>query len=992
MAFQRLSKDEARAALAVLVEEYRAQATTIDAAGAQYSEAQLRLDFLDKFLRIFGWDVNNDDGKPQGLRDVVVERTLTEEGASGRPDYRLRVDGRDRIPLEAKKPAVQLSTSAASATQARSYGFTLQRPAAILSNFAETVIYDTTLPPEDGDGPDVAVLPGCRFGWGEYVERFDELWEHLSYEVVASEKFYEVYEYTEPPRGQSAFDQTFLAHFRDWRLRLAQMIADENPTLEAADVGRRTQRLLNALLFLRVCEDRNIGKYKDLLAAANDAKLVEEFEAADKVFNAGLFSVLQNTAVSTKTLKSVVSAMYWPQSKFAYALLDADTLSAVYEQYLAERVVFDPIRRVLLQAKPELTHSGGVVPTPLDVVNYLLDDALAAVAPAGTLSADLSLLDPALGSGIFPVEGLKRLILMAEAAGETVDLARRAELALRHIYGVDIDGEAVEVAKLSLLLVVLGEDFVDVRTQRSVLPDLSKNLQVGNSLVGTDFDKLMPVDAAIPEIRAEVAPFDWKTAFPAVLAAGGFSIVIGNPPYVRIQVLKDHLRKQLDYFQDPRAKYKSTQGSFDQYMLFMERALALVAADGVVALVVKNSLVTSPSAAPLREALAARLRKLVHFGSQQIFPGRSTYACLVIASGSDRTADVDLLLVHDVETWLDDAAGVESITVDRAELDGAPWLMASAGAAAVYAKMDAVAVARLGDPGWVQVFVGVQTSADDVFYVRVVEDDGVSALIKIKDDTGRVWKIERGLIKKVIRDRPLAPYGGEPESDYVAIFPYEVAAPAPGRVRGRATLYSRGDLEARFPRALNYLEAHESRLRKRSISPDPGEAFWAYGRSQSLVKMDETKIINRTLSVSPQYVPDESGLVIPGGGDGGPYTLLRPEPGCPLTPEAVIALLSHPIVDAYIAARSKEYRGAYVVHRKATLEPVPVPPLSTADITELTQKVRELQQAEVRLRTEADEKIIAALTGRRTVLIEAVNEIILGAFGLGPDDVVAVTG
>lgn len=978
-------------AMTSLVEEYRAQSASVEAAGTLYSEAQVRLDFVDKMLRIFGWDVDNDDSKQQGARDVVVELTLGEEGSTGRPDYRLRVDGRDRLPVEAKKPSVRLAASPASATQARSYGFTLQRPAAVLTNFSELVLYDTSIEPAQGDGADVAVIPNCRFGWQEYVSRFDELWQRISFEYVSSDRFYEIYQYTEPPRGQSPFDITFLAHFRAWRLVLAQSIADRNSHLTPAEVGRRTQRLLNALLFIRVCEDRNIGRYKDLLAAAEDSKILEEFERADKVFNAGLFSVLRDTTVSAADLRAVVKEMYWPQSKFAYALLQAGTLSAVYEQYLAERVAADPSGKVWLEPKPELTHSGGVVPTPLDVVENLLDACLGRELRAGAApSQNLTVLDPACGSGVFLVEALARLISAAEAADEVVDLRRRATLAVQHLFGVDVDGEAVEVAKLSILLSVLGDDFVDVRTESDVLPDLAKNLRVGNSLIGPDFDTLLADQAAIPEVRADVAPFDWNAAFPSELTSGGFTCIVGNPPYVRIQVLADHLPVQLRYFQHPRVRYVSAQGSFDEYMLFMEKAIELLAADGTLALIVKSTLVTSPSAAPLRELLGQKIIKLVHFGSQQIFPGRQTYACLLIASGQDQSDPVQLQLVHDLDAWRKGLGGAITSLAERDQFIGAPWVMASAAAAAVYAKMDSVAVAHLGDPGWVSIFVGVQTSADDVFYLKLVDDDKISPLIKVADRNGKVWAVERDISRPAIRDRQLTPYGAEPESDFIALFPYDLEAAGPGRVRGKATLLSEAALTSRYPQALKYFQANETRLRARSISPDPGPAYWAYGRSQNLTKMDGPKIINRTLSVTPQYVPDGRGFIVPGGGDGGPYTLLRAAPSCPLTPEVVIALLSHPLVDAYIAARSKEYRGAYVVHRKATLKPVPVPPLASSQIIEITSKIQEMQRAELRLRTEADGKIAVSLRDRRSALAEQVNDVILNAYGLTAHDLASL--
>ncbi len=95
--------------------------------------------------------------------------------------------------------------------------------------------------------------------------------------------------------------------------------------------GRRTQLLLNALLFLRVCEDRNINRYEELLRSAQDDTLMDTFRSADRVFNAGLFDVLTSTTCSGSVLTGVVREMYWPRGRFAFGVLRPDILAEVYE-------------------------------------------------------------------------------------------------------------------------------------------------------------------------------------------------------------------------------------------------------------------------------------------------------------------------------------------------------------------------------------------------------------------------------------------------------------------------------------------------------------------------------------------------------------------------------------------------------------------------------------------------------------------------------------
>lgn len=675
------------------MDRYRIEADRLERADAGYPEAQARLDYIDKFLIILGWDVHNDEGKPQHRRDVVVEKPNSKEstGGASRPDYRLRPDGVDRLTVEAKKPSVNLSSSGDASVQARSYGWSLGLPAAALTNFAETVIFDAEIEPEVGDGPEVAVRPGGRFSVGDYIDRFDELWDLLSYESLASDRFDEVYEYTAPPRGQSAFDRSFLEQFRKLRKMAAQAIADGNPSLGAAEVGRRTQRLLNALLFLRVCEDRDLDKYERLVEAADSNELKALFQQSDRTFNAGLFTVLNDTRIDPQILARIVHELYWPRSKFAFGILQPDTLAAVYEQFLAERVELDGARQVSLVQKPEVVHAGGVVPTPQFVVDALLDGSLAPKVVPQWGAEQPKFLGPACGSGVFEVSALRRIVEILENAGHVVDLAERARIAKSSIFAVDIDPEAVEVTRLSLLLTILGEEDIDITVTRSLLPDLSSNIVCGNFIVGTDFDALLPSVAAIAARRATVAPFDPIAAFAGVFSLGGFDVIAANPPYVRIQVLAEIFPDQLAYFQDPRSGFVSAQSyNFDEYMLFIEKAIGLLAMGGQLAFIVPNRITNALASASIRKQIGPRLNRLVHFGELQVFPDRTTYTALLFI-GDPTTDPATLELVHSLNGFESGVAG-EVMSVDRSELGEHPWPVATQADKAVFDKMEAAAI------------------------------------------------------------------------------------------------------------------------------------------------------------------------------------------------------------------------------------------------------------------------------------------------------------
>lgn len=966
-----------------LVATYRTQAEHVEQSGSRYNEATVRVDFIDRFLIILGWDVHNDDGLVQHQRGVVVERSGdAEDAVIGRPDYRLRINGQDRLPVEAKKPSIRVSSSDRSALQARSYGWSLSLPAAMLTNFSETVIFDATITPEQGDTASVAAIPGCHFRFEEYVNRFDELWQRLSYETLSTDMFYDVYDYETPPRGESPFDRTFLSEFRRWRQLFSADIAAQNPGLNAAEVGRRTQRVLNALLFLRVCEDRDIARYEALLDSAAAHEVVSAFRKADQTFNAGLFKVLDEpTVVSPEALLQIIKEMYWPKTKFAFGVLEPAILAELYEQYLAERVEISESRQTRLVEKPELTHAGGVVTTPGWIVDELVEGGLdPLLSEGGSIPEGLTVLDPACGSGVFLVAVLNRLIAVQESGGSPLHLLDRAELVRRHVFGMDIDAEAVEVARLSLLLLVLGDDHIDASSSSHLLPDLSTNVRVGNSIVSDNFDRLMPDAAGIVERRAAVAPTNQRRAFAPVFGHGGFSLIIGNPPYIRIQTLAEFMPDQLAYFQHAGSGLESSQTlNFDVYLLFIERALDMLRSGGRLAFIVPNRLTVHTAAAPVRAKLAPRIERLVHFGEHQIFPKRSTYTCLIFAGDAIEEPAV-FCMVNDVNEWRYSKTSTQG-NPDRSSLDGSPWLLASSERNEILEILERNKIASLGDPGWVDIFVGTQTSADDVFYIHTDGSADANGLVAFTDKWGAAWKIEREILRPAAKKRRIQPYDSSIVPDQFGIFPYVVEEGAGIKAASRARLYSESEMNHRFPMAFEYLTAHRDKLTARSVTP-AGQDFWAYGRSQSLTKLDEPKIIVRVMSLSPCYALDDDSLLVPGGGDGGPYYLMRPEPECPYSREVILALMSHPAIDAHIDSHGKRYRGSYIVHTKRFMSQIPVPSLNDADTTAITAKVRELTKNTVRLRSETDTVVAASLLSRQDTLRAEVEGIISSAFGL----------
>lgn len=257
-------------------------------------------------------------------------------------------------------------------------------------------------------------------------------------------------------------------------------------------------------------------------------------------------------------------------------MISAHILGQVYEQFLG-KVVRLSGKQAIIEEKPEVKKAGGVYYTPAYIVQYIVEGTLGKLlkgrSPIQVSGTDkrrkdppLTVLDPACGSGSFLIQAYQYLLdcyrdgyiadgpgkhargkapkLYQSARGEwRLTIAERRRILLTHIYGVDIDPQAVEVTKLSLLLRVLeGESGDQLGRQMNLfniraLPDLASNIKCGNSLIGPEFYKVRPLSLGVPEIVERINAFDWHGEFGTILDNGGFSAVIGNPPY----------RRELDY-------------------------------------------------------------------------------------------------------------------------------------------------------------------------------------------------------------------------------------------------------------------------------------------------------------------------------------------------------------------------------------------------------------------------------------------------------------
>ena len=485
-------------------------------------------------------------------------------------------------------------------------------------------------------------------------------------------------------------------------------------------------------------------------------------------------------------------------------MLPAEILGQIYEQFLGKVIRLDEGHNALVEDKPEVKKAGGVKYTPAYIVEYIVQNTIAPLLEGKTMqeAANLRVLDPACGSGSFLIVAyqhlldwhkewyiqnlvplmesgrmaeIRRLLPAAPATksrkGRSLELpvyqgkgeewklttAERKRILLNNIFGVDIDRQAVEVTKLSLLLKVLeGENEETISKQLKLfaeraLPDLSRNIKCGNSLVGWDILKDNP--GLSGEEIARINPFDWEREFPEVFLKDGFDVVIGNPPYVR----QEGLGEFKGYFQK---HYKVYHGTADLYTYFVERGVSLLREAGIFSYIVANKWMRANYGAPLRRWLKEQcMEEIIDFGDLQVFQGATTYPCIMrIKKSAPKTSfDVTQVKTQDFRD-LGEYVREDHYSMNQKALEDNGWSLADERTQSLLDKIKSKGV-TLGEYVGGKIYYGIKTGLNEAF---VIDEVTRARLITEDPKSGE-------LIKPFLAGRDIKRYE-QPKSDKYLIF------------------------------------------------------------------------------------------------------------------------------------------------------------------------------------------------------------------------------
>lgn len=596
-----MSKEQAKATIEKLVERFTEHFSAYHE--ADYNEAKTRQDFINPFFKALGWDVDNENGISEAYREVIYEDKVVVRGKAKAPDYGFRLMGQGKKRLfyvEAKKPSVSLKANKDAAYQLRRYGSSAQAPISILTNFEDFYVYDCSKVPNQNDSASVSRLK--HISYVDYVKEFDFIYDTFSHEAVTKGRFDKFVQSDANKKGSQTLDKEFVQSLDTWRKYLATSIALNNKKINDDELNFCVQLIIDRLIFLRFCEDRAVEPYGQLQGAAGKANaysnLFELFEQADDKYNSGLFDfekdqLTAGLKIDNKVIKNIVDDLYFPQCRYEFSVMPVEVLGNAYEQFLGKVIRITPARGVKIEEKPEVRKAGGVFYTPQYIVEYIVGNTVGKLieGKAPKEIDAIKIVDPACGSGSFLVGAFEYLLNyhndwyhrhLSEKDKKKGDILtpdgkltthEKKRILINNIYGVDLDANAVEVSKLSLLLKCMeGETEASIKQQVSmfherVLPDLDHNIKDGNSLIDVDFyDEQIDLG-----YEKKIKPFSWKKGFPEVFKQGGFDVVIGNPPYSLIGSDRKH---EQDYFSS--GKYELNAYKINTYILFLEKGLKLL--------------------------------------------------------------------------------------------------------------------------------------------------------------------------------------------------------------------------------------------------------------------------------------------------------------------------------------------------------------------------------------------------------------------------------
>ena len=670
--------------------------------------------------------------------------------------------------------------------------------------------------------------------------------------------------------------------------------------------------------------------------------------------------------IDDKTLKGVIKRLYYPETPYLFSVIPPAILGHVYEQFLGKVIRLTDGHQAKVEYKPEVKKAGGVFYTPQYIVEYIVKHTVGELVKDKTPRdvAKLRILDPACGSGSFLIGAYQFLLdwhrdwyianlvpvfkeknsvadpavlaLLPEAAPRgkknlaQVDLpvykagtsgdatrtrsdwrlttAEKKRILLNNIYGVDIDQQAVEVTKLSLLLKVLeeeNEENIDKQLKlfaERALPSLHDNIKCGNSLIGWD---VMTPEMPADEIK-RINPFDWDTEFADIVKAGGFDAVIGNPPYVRQEGLKEQ-KKYLE------AHYTVYQGTADLYAYFFEKGISLLRPKGLFSFIIANKWMRANYGKPLRKYLLTKqIEEIIDFGDLPVFKTAIAYPCIIRVSQENPTQEFCVTTVHALDfPSLDEYVKEHWHPINPNNLTDEGWTLGNQGTENLLKKLQ-TAGRSLEEYVQGAIYYGLKTGLNEAF---VINEETKNRLIK--EDLKSLEAI-----KPFVTGRDIKRYSSLKCEKFLLYIPWHFPLHTDPSITGSSKIAEQA-FKTKYPAIYNHLLQFKDKLVARNTAETGIRYEWyalqRFG-SNYYTEFEKPKIVIPAIVKSASYSFDQTGFY------SSDKTSIIPK-----NDYYLLGLLNSKVLDFVMHAISSTKQGGYYEYKPMYVSKLPIRTINFAD-------------------------------------------------------------
>ena len=683
-----------------------------------------------------------------------------------------------------------------------------------------------------------------------------------------------------------------------------------------------------------------------------------------------------------------------------FNIIEPDLLGKIYELFLTEQLVLLENNKIGLGKKKDCCNRA-VVTTPTEIVKYMVEKALSKLCTGKTPSEILNLriADIACGSGIFLEEAFAFLqdycvqwyiqngqiehLIEYRVNLYKLPLQEKKDILCSCIYGIDIDIHAVEVAKFSLLIKLIEDETEpSVASVFPILPDLSRNIQCGNSLISPA--DLIGMDKKDNQIL-DIVPFDWRW----INNGRCFDAIIGNPPYVKTEEMHKLMpNAEVAIY---KSKFQTSHKQFDKYFIFIEQAIRKVKENGFISYIVPNKFFKVGAGEKLRSLIAKEqmLVSLDDFGDAQLFEDKTIYSAIILLSKSVQPTFRYSSVDSANKLWAGEE--VSSIELKSSVLNKLPWrLTTDFELLTMLQKLDEISVPITK---YVEIFNGIQTSAERPTPIYWFSSEEVIAehhdTVEIERE-GKSYTIEKALLRPYFKPTKHADKGMNSYSilatDKRIIFPYD----------NDGRLIPLEELRSNYPGIYAYLVDHYDRLVPKCVSPkgirDVPNAtvntWYQYGRTQALTSFINTpKLIVGVLSKEPMYIMDTNDFLIASGGTAG-YCAVSKKADSPYALEYIQAWLSNPITEQILEIVGSDFEGGFIARGTFVLSKLPFVELDfnvkeqKAIHDNVVEMSREIYKINDLLSSRPDKRTMNLLQRQKETLILDIQQLITRVYRL----------